>query len=446
MLGAIMAKIITTVGTSIISNFVNGIEGKFDSSKSIKMELKNIEKKPYSYLTKLSDEIQKIKSELLPFLQKHKEDASAEINSINKIISTKLNEPSTVYLICTDSVESYLCAELIKESNLTNSEIEYNIIVIDDLQVFDFNKYKTGLVNLVTQLYNIVTKEKNGYRTIDTKVKTTFNITGGFKGVIPYLTLMGQLLKLPLYYIFENTEELIEIPQLPIQFDWAFTEKYYFALCYDRTEQEKDELKKIGFIGSDGSYTGLGFLFKVITEDNYQKSSKAVGYLVELKLYEYYTQLRSNSFPYVIHSDETLNPENQKLKGGETDLVLSKKSPKLENESIIFEVKSIFELRSSKIIVQLEKKLELLKIKNIKPSEFVFFFYSLSLDFNAFSNKNEFINKIKELENILNTKAPELKTTFQFLKINITEKYNENVLSDFLTKPIKSEDIKTINI
>ena len=163
-------------------------------------------------------------------------------------------------------------------------------------------------------------------------------------------------------------------------------------------------------------------------------------------MYEYYTKLRSDSFPYVIHSDETLNSENQKLKGGETDLVLSKKSPKLENESIIFEVKSIFELRSYKIIVQLEKKLELLKIKNIKPSEFVFFFYSLSLDFNAFSNRNEFINKIKELENILNTKAPELKTTFQFLKINITEKYNENVLSDFLTKPIKSEEIKTINI
>jgi len=456
MLGAIMAKIITTVGTSIISNFVNGIEGKFDSSKSIKMQLENIEKKPYSYLTKLSDEIQKIKSELLPFLQKHKEDASAEINSINKIISTKLNEPSIVYLICTDSIEAHLCAELIKESKLIKNVIDYKIENVQSLQVFNYNEYKIGLVNLVTKLYEIIfdkndkdrlpDKKENEYKE---KVKTVFNITGGFKGIIPYLTLMGQLLKLPLYYIFENTEELIEIPQLPIQFDWALTEQYYFGLKYqsERTNTETNKLREIGFIRSDGNKSGFGKLFQILVENNYENSTTSLGHIVELKLFEFYTQNKYEGYNYVIHSDKSLNASSQKsLLGGEIDLVLSKYDQRLENGSIIFEVKSYLSLNYSDHITQLEAKLKLLKEHNFKPSEFVFFIYSLSYDYDRFKSNNQNIKKLNNLKDIIKNSLSEIKVTFKFYKIELNAKPKNHVLSEFFTNQIKANDIKTINI
>ena len=56
------------------------------------------------------------------------------------------------------------------------------------------------------------------------------NITGGYKATIPYLTLMGQIYNLPIYYTFEETpghqSELIRIPQAPIAIDWGLFEKY----------------------------------------------------------------------------------------------------------------------------------------------------------------------------------------------------------------------------
>jgi CRISPR/Cas system-associated protein Csm6 len=53
-----------------------------------------------------------------------------------------------------------------------------------------------------------------------------YNITGGYKALIPYMTIMAQLNKLPLFYIFEDTDDLIEIPQMPISINYSLFSKY----------------------------------------------------------------------------------------------------------------------------------------------------------------------------------------------------------------------------
>ena len=64
-----------------------------------------------------------------------------------------------------------------------------------------------GLSNLVRRIENIA----GGYYK-----NVIFNISGGYKAVIPYLTLMAQINGCEMYYIFEDTDELIEIPPAPI--------------------------------------------------------------------------------------------------------------------------------------------------------------------------------------------------------------------------------------
>ncbi|MDY6991414.1 MAG: hypothetical protein SVR94_02245, partial [Pseudomonadota bacterium] len=67
------------------------------------------------------------------------------------------------------------------------------------------------------------------------------NITGGYKAMIPYLTILGQVNKVPVRYIFEDTDTLIEIPLLPLTIDNSLFEKYEreFYLIEEETSLNK---------------------------------------------------------------------------------------------------------------------------------------------------------------------------------------------------------------
>ena len=45
------------------------------------------------------------------------------------------------------------------------------------------------------------------------------NPTGGYKGVIPFVTVLGMLYGKRSVYIFEHAEQLINLPPLPFSFD-----------------------------------------------------------------------------------------------------------------------------------------------------------------------------------------------------------------------------------
>ncbi|MGB9762395.1 MAG: hypothetical protein ACPLW7_00015, partial [Minisyncoccia bacterium] len=61
------------------------------------------------------------------------------------------------------------------------------------------------------------------------------NITGGYKATIPYLTILGQVNKCPIYYIFEDTDATIKIPYVPIDINWrVFEENERFFMDLER--------------------------------------------------------------------------------------------------------------------------------------------------------------------------------------------------------------------
>ena len=53
-----------------------------------------------------------------------------------------------------------------------------------------------------------------------------FNIAGGYKGVIPYMTIMALINNWCIYYIFEGSQTVIKIPRVPIKIDYNIFEKY----------------------------------------------------------------------------------------------------------------------------------------------------------------------------------------------------------------------------
>jgi hypothetical protein len=86
--------------------------------------------------------------------------------------------------------------------------------VVKGLQIKNATQFETeGFNNLLT----IIQKYK-------TKNNTILNISGGYKAVIPYLTLFAQLEEIPLKYMYEDSGELITVGNLPFSLDWAVVE------------------------------------------------------------------------------------------------------------------------------------------------------------------------------------------------------------------------------
>jgi len=230
-----MKKIITMVGTSI---FTNRIEHNV-----IRTKYKELEKEPYECWEEQLDagNIKELKTATKQAL-KNNRNYSAEIKSILSIAKELKENVVEVYLLATDTVLSRLACELIEEWFIENNKGEPTIDVkfnekqdvIEELQIENSQTFQKGLVNLITRFYAICGDYFDG---------VIINITGGYKAIIPYLTILGQVNKVPVKYIFEDTDTLIEIPFLPLIIDNDLFEKYEkeFYLIDKETSLEKKD-------------------------------------------------------------------------------------------------------------------------------------------------------------------------------------------------------------
>ncbi|HNB99155.1 MAG TPA: hypothetical protein PLS71_12995, partial [Leptospiraceae bacterium] len=320
-----MKKIITTVGTSIITNCLQ----EDDSFISILGSVKD----------SFSDEwdsqksnIEIIRKKVTSWANIKGEKASAEIQSILKI-KEELNEEVEVYLISTDTVSSRLSAEIIKnffyEFN-ANITVIFNFKedVIKGLQVINKSKFeKEGLVELIKRIEEIT---ENNWE------DSVFNITGGYKALIPFSTIFCQFNRIRAYYLFQEDEkskekfELISFPVIPINLDYNFFEKninnlkllnkgvdnfYELKKTIPKelypfiwSEEDLAELNSIGkyFFNKYESHLIIYMLKGMASTIPEQKYSK--------RLYDSFDSLYSQLEKYLISNSNLINANTNELK------------------------------------------------------------------------------------------------------------------------------------
>lgn len=177
---------------------------------------------------------------------------SAEINSLERLGLTK---NSKVVLLATDNAASKACANELKRVivqlfNLTKQNVE--IKRINGLQVHDVKILKEkGFRELIASVLTYLTDEDINYQ-----YDLVLNPTGGYKGIIPFLIVLGMLYGKRSVYIFEHAEQLINLPPLPFTFDidiynrvvpalkrideqTAISEQEYYSCIVDYTDHEK---------------------------------------------------------------------------------------------------------------------------------------------------------------------------------------------------------------
>ncbi len=218
-----MKKVITTVGTSLFENYKEK-----ECKGNILPPYDDIRGKSHRYWEeqKESGKIPSLKNLVLQWSKKN-ENASAEITSIKKI-QEKKNEHIDVFLISTDTIVSRIASEIIceyfKDDNAVSIHFDSNKNVIPGLQVENYGMLvKEGLPNLINRINHIAgaSMGEEGYFK-----DFIFNITGGYKAVIPYITTMAQINGCEINYIFENTNVLITIPALPVKLDFDLFKDY----------------------------------------------------------------------------------------------------------------------------------------------------------------------------------------------------------------------------
>lgn len=204
-----MTTVITTTGTSIAQG-IRPLDNACADKRQINQYGHDIDQRLRGLRDQHEDDV--------VFLQR----ACAESNSLRAFGLTRNDR---VVLLHSETEDGKICARKVARLLQTRFGCEVTNHEIKGLQVRDAHRFRrTGIPNLF-QTLDRVSNNADG--------PTVLNATGGFKSVVPYLTLYGILRRLPVIYIFERSDTLITLPPAPLNFD------------YERIARARDVLLRI---------------------------------------------------------------------------------------------------------------------------------------------------------------------------------------------------------
>jgi putative CRISPR-associated protein (TIGR02619 family) len=136
--------------------------------------------------------------------------ASAETNAISRLLQTD----DRIVFLHSHTDDGRRCAEALQRYYDRRGH-HAESIEVRDLSYVESRFKLQGLRALVAALAERIGWERAQGRTV------VINATGGFKAEIAYATLVGLLFDVPVYYIHELFNDLIEMPPVPVAWDYA---------------------------------------------------------------------------------------------------------------------------------------------------------------------------------------------------------------------------------
>lgn len=420
-----LKTIITTCGISLLNNF-----DKF--------------KKKLSDIDKMDDYLRTSN-----IIDKRK---SAEIGSLLTLKEEKkfLHDELKVYLIASDTPKGLESAAYL-EKFFNNIRTDYNVKIEKVCKIAEMKvdkSYMGGVNNLVKIIKDIIEEESKKWGCSEEKLfkkiqeNIIFNVSGGYKGFIPVMTILALLYGIDQFYKFEQNKNIISIPKLPLHFHPVLQEAIYWELDfkyhdkdYSYRQNVKDDLKNYHFIDDEDEITELGKLFYSFMQKRQVVSDNVFGFFAEYKFYEYALQ----KFPKykVVHSDNSL--------GTELDICVH-----LDNKNkIVIESKPLIDFLDANwfeenIHDQLKKQVAKVRDYLDKDGRYELWLYFI---LNDKGNKEAFIRRIKNSESLQNFKKIcsninyNLKVfPFEFAKPK-KRKRNVNTFKGFARHKIKEKEI-----
>ena len=158
-------------------------------------------------------------------LEPSQQASGAEINSITSIIADNvIQNKHGLYFLVSDTEDGEFVGQVLKQYYKDIFD-EVTVITLKGLHDQNFKDFRNrGLCNLVKETSQIIKRET------DRGHKPIINATGGFKAQISFAGLIGQVLDVPVYYMFERFSNVIEMPPMPVAFDFSLWLKNFSIL------------------------------------------------------------------------------------------------------------------------------------------------------------------------------------------------------------------------
>ncbi len=234
--------VISTVGASVFTQASEDIKSEwreFDKQKDV--DLQRIARESHDFPGR--DMYQRVKNHLdairhSPNSESTLMRASAELKSLMYILKGhQQNNNDILYFLATDTPAGTLAARIISDFSRDYFGMETEVVRVEGLQVTDDASFNTrGIRNLVSRVFDRLEKAPAGtYRRV-------LNPTGGYKGVVPYLTLIGMIEDdIETSYIYETSSSLITLRRLPMVLDYGALGSAHDALLAAEREFISEE-------------------------------------------------------------------------------------------------------------------------------------------------------------------------------------------------------------
>ncbi|AGY58606.1 putative CRISPR-associated protein [Gloeobacter kilaueensis] len=178
--------------------------------------------------------------EVLSLLKKLSVDAKicgAEINSTAAIVSRNyLDHCQRLILLYSDTPDGENVGKLLQSYFDSSKELAFKEVSARPLKGLtdrDVRSFQNkGLLSLVQEISELV--RKYGLESV------LINATGGYKAQISFAGMIGQAFDIPVFYLFENFSEIIELPPQPIALDLSLWLENYAA--FEQIEEAEGEL------------------------------------------------------------------------------------------------------------------------------------------------------------------------------------------------------------
>lgn len=152
--------------------------------------------------------------------------ASAELNILQRL---PVHPDDQVVLFSTDTADGRTCSEELARVIRDQLGVPHvSIHRVEGLQVRDAETLRhTGLTNLLRLLIRYLDDEQLRYQG-----GCVLCPNGGFKGIVPFMSVLGMIFRAPVVYVFEFAEALISLPPVPITFATDLWERALPAMVW----------------------------------------------------------------------------------------------------------------------------------------------------------------------------------------------------------------------
>jgi len=215
--------VLSTVGISVLLNTLDRSEG------DLRQQLINATNSP-SLDRDLMQQVDALAERALERLKQgnaqDNRNLSAELNGLYGIYEDRLSagKEDFHYLIATDTALGKKAAEVIRDFLRASDYQRVDIYTPPALSTSNSQDFSKGIKELIKWCQEVIPE----YR--DEKYYIIFNLTGAFKGLQGYLSIMGMFYADEIVYIFERSE-LLRIPRLPLQIDIDALHRHRAALA-----------------------------------------------------------------------------------------------------------------------------------------------------------------------------------------------------------------------